>query len=388
MDLGKAVYTVIDVETTGTSDVDHIVEFALIDLDESLNVIDEFETLVRPGRDLGDSSSVHKLEAVHLRDAPRFRDLAGHLIERLRDRYIVGYNVAFDWRTITHEFGRLNYSVPRPLQICLLETFKRANPKSPNLSLTDLCHELNIELLPDHSAKGDAQASLEVFRVLKEEALRQIKWLPHSFSLAPRTLKRKDLLSREIPPSAPLARFFETPLPRPDDTPTTDKACSAIESYLLGSQADEALITQGAPQHVEHQLEALVSRILEDGALSELEYNALVRLYTGLGMESLFATKPLDGLKRYPRDLPGLKVCFSGTFQCVHEGQVLEQHEAEQRAQAIGMVVANRHLTKSHHFLVVRDVNSDSKKTTEARRFGVPIISEFTFWNWMGIVVS
>ena len=57
-----ARYAVIDVETTGLHNQDRIVEIAIVTLDQDLTVVDEFDTLVDPGRDVG-PTGIHGITA-------------------------------------------------------------------------------------------------------------------------------------------------------------------------------------------------------------------------------------------------------------------------------------------------------------------------------------
>ncbi len=105
-------YAVLDVETTGLSPrTDRIVEVAIVDVDAMARVLDEFATLLNPGRDVG-PTHIHRIRAADVADAPRFVDAAPHLLSRLCGRIVVGHNVRFDWRFLVQEYGRLGVTLP------------------------------------------------------------------------------------------------------------------------------------------------------------------------------------------------------------------------------------------------------------------------------------
>ncbi|MEW4486886.1 3'-5' exonuclease [Thalassoglobus sp. JC818] len=53
---GREEYAVIDVEPTGLRATDRVIEIGIVVLDQDLEVIDEYETLIDPMRDVGETS--------------------------------------------------------------------------------------------------------------------------------------------------------------------------------------------------------------------------------------------------------------------------------------------------------------------------------------------
>jgi DNA polymerase III epsilon subunit-like protein len=90
-------YAVVDTETTGihTGYRHRIAEIAIIHLDSTGMVTDEWSTLLNPDRDLG-PQAIHGIRAAEVRRAPRFEHVAGDLIERFRGRIVVAHNWPFD----------------------------------------------------------------------------------------------------------------------------------------------------------------------------------------------------------------------------------------------------------------------------------------------------
>ena len=69
---------VVDVETTGLYNADRVVEIGVVTLDEHGVVLDRFETLVNPNRDVG-PVWLHGITASMVAQAPTFDDIAGEV---------------------------------------------------------------------------------------------------------------------------------------------------------------------------------------------------------------------------------------------------------------------------------------------------------------------
>ncbi|TWT47056.1 DNA polymerase III subunit epsilon [Thalassoglobus neptunius] len=66
---GQQEYAVVDVETTGMRSTDRVIEIGIVVLDRDLEVIDEYETLIDPMRDVGETS-IHGISPKMLAGAP------------------------------------------------------------------------------------------------------------------------------------------------------------------------------------------------------------------------------------------------------------------------------------------------------------------------------
>jgi DNA polymerase-3 subunit epsilon len=101
---------VIDVETTGLYRSDRIVEIAIVTIDRTGRVIDEFDTLVNPFRDPG-PAWLHGVTATMLVDAPGFDDIADHVAARLNGAVVVAHNLRFDSRMVGQELSHAGIDV-------------------------------------------------------------------------------------------------------------------------------------------------------------------------------------------------------------------------------------------------------------------------------------
>ncbi|MGH9009467.1 MAG: 3'-5' exonuclease, partial [Acidimicrobiia bacterium] len=97
---------VVDVETTGVYPTDRVVEVAIVTVGLDGSVLDEWETLVNPRRDLG-PTWLHGVTGTMVAGAPRFEDIAGAIAARLDGAVLAAHNLAFDVRMLGAEFARV-----------------------------------------------------------------------------------------------------------------------------------------------------------------------------------------------------------------------------------------------------------------------------------------
>ncbi|KMO71627.1 3'-5' exonuclease [Mycolicibacterium chlorophenolicum] len=140
----------IDVETTGVYNTDRIVEIAILTMDCDGRIHDEFETLVQPRRDVG-PTWIHGIEAIMVRTAHVFADVAHHVAARRDGAVVVGHNVTFDTRMIGNELTAAGIDIDWG---SALDTLRVTRCK-----LGQACVEHGIALDNAHRAIADARAT-------------------------------------------------------------------------------------------------------------------------------------------------------------------------------------------------------------------------------------
>lgn len=97
----KPIY--LDTETTGLSQNDEIVEIAMLDDDGKVLL----DTLVRPVHhaEWPDAQAVHGITPEMVKDAPTLDDLRENIVEIVRGRDVVIYNVAYDSQYLHSELS-------------------------------------------------------------------------------------------------------------------------------------------------------------------------------------------------------------------------------------------------------------------------------------------
>jgi len=266
------VFTVLDVETTGLSPrTDRVLEMALVRLDASGAVVDEWATRFNPEGPVG-ATHIHGITQDDVVDAPLFRDVSNAIAARLRNSVVVAHNARFDLGFLRAEYERSGWDLPFLPAYCTLEASDHYLPNLERRRLSDCCAAAGVRLEGAHSALGDARATAG---------------LMHRYLTVPSTSVHVDLPSLHTSalaltwpsgPSRPPVTMLPPPRPRPRRiTPTRPKQPPLTVQLAALSVTD--LVDDGAPEGTLTYLELLVDA-LEDGVLSEDESAALGDLAT------------------------------------------------------------------------------------------------------------
>lgn len=167
-------YTIIDVETTGKSN--RITEISIFKFD-GYTVIDEFTTLINPESEIPlHITALTGIDNDMVAEAPRFEDVARAILKITEDAIFVAHNVNFDYNVIIGEFKRIGIDFTRK-KLCTVRLSRRLFPGFQSYSLGKLCATLNISLKNRHRARGDAEATVKLFKLLlvQENAAQVLK---------------------------------------------------------------------------------------------------------------------------------------------------------------------------------------------------------------------
>jgi DNA polymerase-3 subunit epsilon len=159
--LRKLSYTVIDVETTGTSAYrgDRVTDIAAVRV-ENGEVRDVFQTLVNPERSI--PPYITRLTSITwdmVKDAPRFRDICDELLARMEGTVFVAHNVGFDWRFVSAEVERATGRTLEGRKLCTVRLARKVLPQLRRRSLDWVANHYGIEIEGRHRAGGDAVAT-------------------------------------------------------------------------------------------------------------------------------------------------------------------------------------------------------------------------------------
>ncbi len=185
--LPQAPYVVIDLETTGlTPEEDRVVEIAMARVQDGRQV-DEWATLIDPGRDPG-PTFLHHISSAMLDGAPRFSDIAGEILSRLDGAVVVAHHAAFEEKFLEAEFARLGLRDQLMPALCTLQ-LARVVLAAPNYKLATCCEVAGIDLSDAHTALGDVRATAVLLPRLLALAP-EIRY-PVGISALPRLVKRR-----------------------------------------------------------------------------------------------------------------------------------------------------------------------------------------------------
>lgn len=320
-----ARYVVLDVETTGLSPQrDRVLELALVTVDASGRVLDEWTTRVNPQGPVG-ATHIHGITAADVARAPIFSDVLGEVTHRLSGAAVVAHNAAFDLAFLRAEFARAGWKMPFLPCLCTLEASSYYLPGLSRRRLADCCAAAGIRLEHAHAALGDARATAQLLRTYISaqvppspraadldvtKAATTVSWptAPHPVSLlstGPDTRVVRPAAARRPtakPPSAPLvqlvSRFsLEEALEEgahPASMAYLETLADALSDGILTDDEAEDL-QELASVHGLHDSDvsathtafvlALAHQALADGRVSRAERDELMRLAALLGLD-------------------------------------------------------------------------------------------------------
>jgi DNA polymerase-3 subunit epsilon len=162
------LYAVVDIETTGNGyKGQKITEISALIFDGK-KIVDEFTSLVNPEQNIPTFiTNLTGITNAMVRNAPKFYEVAKKVEEITKGTIFVAHNVNFDYNIIQAEFKSLGYDFKRK-KLCTVRLTRKIIPGLPSYSLGTICSGENISINGRHRAKGDAEATVELFRRLLE----------------------------------------------------------------------------------------------------------------------------------------------------------------------------------------------------------------------------
>jgi len=402
----RSIFAVVDVETTGLSPrTNRVVEVAVVGIDAAGRVVDEYVTLLNPGRDVG-PTRIHGIRASDVEGAPRFGDVAGHLLTRLAGRVVVGHNVAFDWRFLLAEYERLGVNVPDAPRLCTMQLARQHLDGLSSRGLAACCQAARVQLHDHHSALADARACamlLAYYRSTRRvpaawwdqqvEHCARIPWPRVPLDEGPVSVTRATVAAR--PADEQLLAHLVAALPDqstgdPDtdtylavlDTALEDRRVSPVERQELTELAvDLGLSAATVTEAHQRYLAALAATAWADGVVTDIERADLRDVAGLLGLpagqvDAALRHAQTAGVSPLPiRDdaalYAGQSVVFTGDSRT-------PRGELTVRAQQAGLKVTTS-VSRKTAVLVAADAASQSGKAKRARELGTRIISEPVF---------
>ncbi|MGB5417204.1 exonuclease domain-containing protein [Algibacter sp.] len=159
-------YSIIDVETTGRTN--RITEISIFNY-ENGRVIDEFTSLVNPEDYIPNHiTALTGIDNSMVYNAPIFADIAQNILDITENTVFVAHNVNFDYNVIRGEFNRINLDFTRK-KLCTIRLARKLIPGHKSYSLGKLCNDLNIQIEGRHRARGDAEATVILFKKLEHK---------------------------------------------------------------------------------------------------------------------------------------------------------------------------------------------------------------------------
>lgn len=187
-------YRLFDTETTGLAGA-KACEIAWIDLDQDLNVLGTFRSLVNPQKPIEPGAqAIHGISDAMVAESPTIETL---LADWPKPFVALGHNVAFDLRVIGEH-------VEWNGVVCTLNLARHYIKGTANHKLENLKNELKLSEQASHSALGDCFTCLEVLQYIINLTgrsfleLQQLESKPRLMEKMPFG-KFKGLLMRDVP---------------------------------------------------------------------------------------------------------------------------------------------------------------------------------------------
>lgn len=172
------MYSVVDIETTGNGYRGQKITEISIFIFDGEKIVDEFTSLVNPEQKIPHFiTNLTGITDAMVRTAPKFYEIAKKIAEITKDTIFVAHNVNFDYNIIRDEFKSLGFDFKRK-KLCTVRLSRKIIPGLSSYSLGNICSAEGIEIAARHRAKGDAEATVELFRRL---IIRDHKFTINSF---------------------------------------------------------------------------------------------------------------------------------------------------------------------------------------------------------------
>jgi len=161
--IDEAVFTFLDVETTGLSPrAARVCEVAAINFcgADRLGTLSE---LVNPGMPIPpEVSRIHGITDTMVKDSPSFGGVAPRLLALLENSVIVAHNAEFDLKFLQAECERVGLRFPKLYVVDTL-LIARKNWKFQSNRLGNIAAELNISSEGWHRALNDVEMTRKIF---------------------------------------------------------------------------------------------------------------------------------------------------------------------------------------------------------------------------------
>lgn len=379
-------FVVIDCETTGLGKYDRVLEVAAVTIDSTtLEVIDEYDTLVNPQRDVG-PVNIHGITASMVELAPSFDEIAGSLASRISGNVLVAHNLSFDVRMLRNEYDRLQVTLDDGRGICTL-----ANTHE---KLHLACARHGISISHQHRALADARATAALLQhcLDRESAMTPALVQSETLRLNPRTLRRDaadasgtSVLNRIISKAAyPSSDTHHIQYLDMLDFVLDDLELEDDEEDLLNEVAEHLGISSAEIHdlHTNYFI-SLRSAAERDGVITDAEHHLLSRIALALRIDESEVPTASAPNSAQPALDAGTRVCFTGTV--TRNGNRIERSSLEALAASAGMQPVPSVTKNGCDALITADTSSMSGKTKKARDLGLPIIDAETFLEQFGL---
>lgn len=375
MSSDERLVVVIDTETTGFGKSDRIVEVAAVTVDpERGEIVDEFDTLINPMRDIP-NSWIHGVTSGMVASAPTFEEVAIPIANLAEGQVIAAHNLPFDARLLRQEFARLNAEF---LPGSGIDTLRLTNEK-----LEAACRRYGIKIDQQHRALSDARATAELLCAVYD---RLGNYEAASFAglagdTVPRTYRREHAKGEGAQNTVHGRRVSLFPTSDPGHVAYLDVLDYFLDDFLISQEERRELDVLASDLGLKNEdldglhlryFASLTNAAKRDGIITPEENLILSQIADALEIDQ--SQVPQISLPTNDVQMAGgERVCFTGEVR--HADRHVTREELELRASLMGMVPVASVTKKGCDLVVAADPSSMSGKAKKARDFGIPVVS-------------
>ncbi|MBQ8207421.1 MAG: 3'-5' exonuclease [Clostridia bacterium] len=163
-------FVVFDIETTGLSRTEEIIEIGAIRVRGGKGT-EKFSSLVRPKKSVPYLiQEITGITNIMLSNAPKIDEVLPSFLDFIGEDILLGHNiVSFDSKFICREAAEIGINLKNPLfdTLTYAKRLKKRTAMPESLSLTSLCSAFGIKNDSAHRAYDDALANAKVFYLLR-----------------------------------------------------------------------------------------------------------------------------------------------------------------------------------------------------------------------------
>lgn len=168
-------FIILDLETTGHSALDQIIEVGLVVVSESLEIIESYGTFVKPSIEI--PSFISQLTGIteqDVQDAPSIQEVLLSIIPKFEDAVLVAHNVGFDAGFLNQALDQNGYMPFSGRKLDTMELVRILYPQITSYQLGFISQALDITHDHHHRAESDALATAHIFA----KAVQKLRDLP------------------------------------------------------------------------------------------------------------------------------------------------------------------------------------------------------------------
>lgn len=160
-------FAVLDLETTGNSTSDEILQVGLVLLNDELEVIETFSSFVKPSIAIPPFiTQLTGIDASMVEDAPASEDVLLQLIPLLDDAVLVAHNAGFDAGFLNQALDQAGYHTFTGRRLDTIDMLRFLFPSISTYQLGAVTELFGITHSNHHQADSDAMATAELFSLM------------------------------------------------------------------------------------------------------------------------------------------------------------------------------------------------------------------------------